>query len=256
MKNATKPQRPSISVVMPAHNEAAGIARCLDALAAQTVQPDEIIVVDNNSTDQTAAIAATYKKVRVVKETAKGVTRARARGYDEAKSDIIARIDADVIVAPNWVETIVETFRLNPEVDALAGPAAVADLSPGGTFLFFWPNKLFRRWHNFSMGCGPFMYGYNCAFRQKVWHTVRHQLEDDAHIIADDVDLSLATLKHGFTIRYVPGMKVKTLWFRSANYQKVQNFYRGDNFGLHKYQLGNRRRQRKGAALGPNHSRH
>ncbi len=63
-----------ISVVVPAYNEEAVIERCLNALVNQIVPVDEILVVDNNSTDRTAEIAEKYREygVRVIRETVQG----------------------------------------------------------------------------------------------------------------------------------------------------------------------------------------
>lgn len=92
-------KRPAVSVVIPAYNEERYLAACLTSLQKQTLKNFETIVVDNNSTDKTAEIARRFG-AKVVKELKQGIIPARERGFREAKAEIIARTDADTIVAP------------------------------------------------------------------------------------------------------------------------------------------------------------
>ncbi|HEX8932548.1 MAG TPA: glycosyltransferase family A protein, partial [Patescibacteria group bacterium] len=98
-----------ISVIIPAYNEEKYIGACIESLLKQNRLPDEIIVVNNNSTDQTAAIASQYP-VKVINEKEQGITPARNRGLNEAQYDIIARTDADTILPPDWIEKIKKHF--------------------------------------------------------------------------------------------------------------------------------------------------
>ena len=109
-----------VSLVIPVYNEESHLAACLDAIAAQTVQPFEVIVVDNNSTDQTVAIAQRYPFVRLLHEKRQGVVFARDRGFTAARGDVIGRTDGDSILAPDWVAEIHRIFA-NPTVDAASG---------------------------------------------------------------------------------------------------------------------------------------
>jgi glycosyltransferase involved in cell wall biosynthesis len=85
----------NISIVIPVYNEAERIAACLESIAAQTVTPLEVIVVDNNSTDATVSIARSFPFVRVITAKCQGVIHARNRGFNAARGEIIGRIDAD-----------------------------------------------------------------------------------------------------------------------------------------------------------------
>src|SRR5437764_1091468 len=111
---------PKISVVIPAFNEEAYIGKCLDAIQRQTFQDFEIIVVDNNCTDKTAEIAKKYN-AQVVQETTQGLTYAREKGFSVARSEIIARTDADSTPDPTWLQIIYDTFTNNPDVVAITG---------------------------------------------------------------------------------------------------------------------------------------
>ncbi|HET6924501.1 MAG TPA: glycosyltransferase family A protein, partial [Candidatus Saccharimonadales bacterium] len=85
----------TISLVIPVYNEEDHLDACLRSVMAQRIPFDEIVVVDNNSTDKTLWIARTFPNVRIVRETRQGVVHARSTGFDHARGDIIARIDAD-----------------------------------------------------------------------------------------------------------------------------------------------------------------
>ncbi|NNE35164.1 MAG: glycosyltransferase family 2 protein [Rhodothermales bacterium] len=97
-----------ISVVVPFFNEEKHIGSCIAALTNQSYPSDdyEIILVDNNSTDGSAAIARRDPRVRVVKEEIQGDYAARNRGIAEATGDIIAFTDADTAPVRNWLAMV------------------------------------------------------------------------------------------------------------------------------------------------------
>ena len=117
------------SIVVPAYNEAAYLGRALDSLLHQDYNGRyEVIVVDNNSTDGTAAIAAQYG-VPVVKEPQQGVCAARQRGVDCATGEIIISTDADTTQPRDWLRTIDARFAESEQVVAVAGPCRYQDPS-------------------------------------------------------------------------------------------------------------------------------
>jgi glycosyltransferase involved in cell wall biosynthesis len=114
------PETPRISVIVPARNAAATLARCLDALSAQKTDDIELIVVDDNSTDQTAAIASRYQVNLIALPQHAGVSAARNRGAEASRGEVLLFIDADVILAPGGMSRILNTMA-RPEVGALIG---------------------------------------------------------------------------------------------------------------------------------------
>ena len=126
----------NISIVIPAYNEENYIGDCLQSIIAnRTDDILEIIVINNASTDGTAAAAKKFSGVRVVHEPQKGLTRARQRGLMEAKGDLIAYLDADTRMPPGWVATVKKEFAEHPEMVSLSGPFHYYDLPPSKKIL-------------------------------------------------------------------------------------------------------------------------
>jgi glycosyltransferase involved in cell wall biosynthesis len=195
--------RPLISVVIPAYNEEKYLPSCLGAIKKQTFKDFELIVVDNNSKDKTAKVARKYG-ARVVKETKQGMIPARERGFKEAEAEIIARTDADTVVAPDWLEVIYETFQKKTEVVAMTGPW----LSPNRKL----PDKITQSYSYFiSVRLGKMMSGHvyllgpNYALRKSVWKKVK-VIKDDRKV-HEDIDLSCHLANEG-EILYNHKMKV------------------------------------------------
>lgn len=232
---------PTVSVVIPMYNEAHIIERCLHALLAQRDQPDEIIVVDNGSTDGCAAIAQLFPLVTVVSEPRKGITFARQAGFDAATCDVIARIDADTLVHPEWIARIREDFA-SPDIDGQGGGASIAELSPGKLFWFSWWYLGFRFWHQRSIGVTPMLYGFNSAFRRSAWLAAREHVTMGDDQISEDVDVTIALLKTGHRLRFAPRMRVKARLFRSIDREKLKRYYETDSMTLTRHRFGNEKR--------------
>lgn len=100
-----------VSVVVPAYNEQKNIAATIaDILNQDFAEPIELLVVDNNCTDNTALISSKLG-ARVVPEKEKGTRFAYHRGFADATGDIIVMINADVRVDSNWLSTIVNEYK-------------------------------------------------------------------------------------------------------------------------------------------------
>lgn len=118
--------RPRYSVVIPCHNEALYIADTLNSLGKQSFSGEvEIIIVDNNCSDNTVAIAREFDVV-IVKEECPGVCSARQAGTAAARGEIVISTDADTTFEKDWLAKIDENFRRQNCV-AVAGPCAYSD---------------------------------------------------------------------------------------------------------------------------------
>ena len=120
----------TISVVIPAYNEEKYLATCLESLKQYGGDVAEILVVNNGSSDKTAAVAGQFSGVRVVDEVVKGTSNARQRGFLETKGDIIAYLDADTRMPAHWLEKIKASFEADQRLVAVSGPYVYDGLSP------------------------------------------------------------------------------------------------------------------------------
>jgi glycosyltransferase involved in cell wall biosynthesis len=118
--------RPTITVVVPVYNAEAFVEESLTAVLSQTRPPDEVVVVDDGSTDGTRdALAPFGAAIRVVSQENRGHPGAYDRGFTEATGDYVARCDADDIWEPVKLERQHAAVVARPEVDIAFGGAWV-----------------------------------------------------------------------------------------------------------------------------------
>jgi glycosyltransferase involved in cell wall biosynthesis len=111
----------TISVIVCAHNEEKFLAACLCSLLAQSRLPDEILLINNASSDGTGRVARAIPGVRVIDEPRKGLVVARERGRREAKGDLLVYVDADCRAPLTWLERIERRFIRDEDLLALSG---------------------------------------------------------------------------------------------------------------------------------------
>lgn len=187
------------SVIVPSLNDAIMLEQCLTALDGQTLLADEVIVVDNGSTDNTVDVALLHG-ARVVTEPRRGIPQATAAGFDAARSELLLRLDADSIPPADWVESIVHAFQTEPGLDALSGPGRFYGRNPvvrwiaKNCYLALYPAILGRLFGH------EVLFGSNLALRAEAWRTLRGRVHIDRADVHDDLDL---------TINLVPGMGVR-----------------------------------------------
>lgn len=160
---------PRFSVVVPAFNESACVADCLRSLANQDFAGTyEVIVVDNNSTDRTAAIARSLGAT-VVHEERPGVCAARQAGTALARGEIVVSTDADTTFDPTWLSRIDRAFSRHPACVAVAGPCRFAKGRPLWGALY--PHLLFGLVALVRLVTGRVFYvtATNIAFRKGAW---------------------------------------------------------------------------------------
>lgn len=200
----TKAPMLTISIVIPAYNEEHHLKACLDSIAKQTVVPDEVLVVDNNSTDQTVAVAKSYPFVRVLKEKRQGVLHVRNRGFNTVKTDIIARIDADNQMIPTWVERIKELFK-DEALAAVTGPMYFYDM-PLREDNYFAEHLIKSSLYKYDKQF-PFLLGGNMAIRRIAWLAVKDET-CSLKTIHEDMDLAIHLHKQGMNLLYDSGLRV------------------------------------------------
>ena len=95
-----------LSIIIPAYNAEAYLPQCLDSILAQEHQGCEVIVVDDGSTDGTAALLDCYHDVKVIHQENRGMSTARNRGLDEARGEYILFVDSDDLLTDGTLTTL------------------------------------------------------------------------------------------------------------------------------------------------------
>ncbi len=114
-----------ISIVVPVYNRAGIVGRTLDSIAAQTFRPLHVVIVDNNSTDNTLSVITDWKAklndeqlaVDILQEPIAGACNARNAGLRAADSEYVMFFDSDDVMAPCHVERAMRIFEANPDAD-------------------------------------------------------------------------------------------------------------------------------------------
>jgi glycosyltransferase involved in cell wall biosynthesis len=121
-----------LSIVIPAYNEQDYLPDCLRHVMAEVARCAdpagvEVLVIDNASTDATAAVAAAVAGVRVVHEPRKGLTRARQAGLEAARGEVLGFVDADTRMPRGWIDSVLGGFAADPAVVCVSGPYVYHD---------------------------------------------------------------------------------------------------------------------------------
>ena len=197
----------AISVVIPVFNDAEMLRVCLAALAAQTRAADEVIVVDNGSSDSSARVA-TECGARVVFEPLRGIFPATAAGFDAATGDIVARLDADSRPEPDWLERIESLLSTQNGLTAVTGPGEFYDANAALRWIgrviyiggYFWAIGIL-------LGHPP-LFGSNFAMPMAMWLRVRGTVNSRMREVHDDLDLSYH-LQPDMDVVYDVSLRVK-----------------------------------------------
>jgi glycosyltransferase involved in cell wall biosynthesis len=224
-----------VSVTIPVLNEEDLIGECLENLRQQSDPVDEIIVVDNGSTDSTVDIARATPGVTVISEPRRGVTYARNAGFAASTGDILGRIDADTFVSPGWAAAIRHAFATDPDLSGLAGPAGLTRFSRGDRVVGRAAYEAFRLVHERTIGEGPLMYGHNMALRRAAWDRISDLVTMGDDRISEDVDIALALKYTNQRVAYEPGMLVTIAAERTVHPGKLRRYRRADRLTTAKY---------------------
>lgn len=187
-----KPPNPRVSIVIPCYNEERFIGRTLESLKKQNYSHGyEVIVVDNNCTDKTVAVAKSYG-VRIIRENTPGVCWARQAGTEAANGKIIVSTDADTTFSSNWLQNIEQAFQQNKKCVAVAGPCSFSD---GPWWGKIYPKLLFGTVSIFTRIINRPFYitATNIAFKKSAWEQYNTALTQGG----DELELLHALEKKG-----------------------------------------------------------
>lgn len=188
-----------VSVVIPCYNDAAFLERALISLSTQTRQPHQVIVVDNNSTDTTSAVAGAFAGVELLYEHKQGILPATTTGYNAATGDVIVRIDADTHPSESFIADITHMWERIFSYNQYAPKKVVAAI---GNAKFDNPGLLGRVASRAYMGAyyattrsalGHYpLFGTNFSMITSWWQDIRASVDTTVQEVHDDLHLSFA----------------------------------------------------------------
>lgn len=234
----------SLSVVIPSYDDAEMLRRCLAALAAQTRRADEVIVVDNDSIDDTAEVARAAG-ARLVKQPRHGIFPSTAAGFDAARGDLLGRLDADSVPPVDWVAEVLAAFEEDPTLDALSGPGEFY----GANRVVHW---IAEHWYigGYRVVVGavlghPILFGSNLALRRSVWLVAEPHTHHDRADVHDDLDLTI-NLPPGTHVRFdrhlVVGVSARPFDDLAGLARRVRMAFRTFSVNFNEQSLWSRRR--------------
>lgn len=221
----------AVSLILTVLDEGSALHKLFRSIRRQTRRPDEIVVVDGGSTDDTVAILDSYADelpLRVIVEPAANISRGRNVAIKAARHEVVAVTDAGVRLDPQWLERLMVHFERDTPADFVSGffrpdPHGVFEVALAATTLPA-PEE---------MGQGRFMpSSRSVAFRRDVWQAVGGYPEWADY--SEDVLFDLAIMNAGYEIEYEAKAVV---YFRPrsnlpAFARQYRNYAYGDGQGL------------------------
>jgi len=215
-------------IVIPAHNEATSIGKTLQSLAKQTHLPTKIVVVNDNSTDQTSEVVNSFKAknpfIELVENHSSAahlpgskIINAFYKGFEKLDSnyDVLCKFDADLIFPENYLERLAEEFQLNK------------NLGMAGGFCYVQKNNT---WKLESLTNKDHIRGALKAYRKECFKAIGGLKPSMGWDTVDE----LLCLYHGWEIKTLPDLHVKHLRPTGNTYNKAAKYKQGEAF----YKLG------------------
>lgn len=212
-----------ISFIIPVYNEENTIERCLDAITSESCGDDEIIVVDNGSTDNSVKIVRVYDKVQLLEKPGITIAALRNIGAEKAQGDILAFIDADCVICRGWRAHVVNT--LNNEGITACG--SKIDLPANAC----WIEKAWFSQKKTTVGVVRYINSGNLAIKKTIFAEIKGF--NEKLITGEDSELGWRLNSNGYVVFENPDIKAihlgnpKDLW----NFYKQQRWHGIGMFG-------------------------
>lgn len=212
---------PIVTVVVCTYSRKDLLYKCLESLVSQTVSKNlyEVLVIDNNSKDNTQEVVKRFIKTRVhirnIKADIQGLSHARNIGWKHARGVYVAYIDDDAIAEPDWIEQIIQFINTNPKSHVFGGPYKRFSNKPI-------PEWFPKNWGNLNLGHetkilkNEWLSGSNIIFNKLIFNkyggfNTDLGMKGDKILYGEETELLLKLKKGGEPIYYVPAISVKHL---------------------------------------------
>lgn len=201
MAKKTKQSFPSASIIIPAYNAENHLQACLDALLQQTIHPEEIIVVDDGSTDGTRTIAESFSLVTYLTQKNQGPAKARNAGAKKASGDIILFIDSDCVPEKNWLEEMLKPFE---DENVVGVQGAYKTKQKSLTARFDQLDIEYRYERMKKKETIDWIGTYSAAYKRKVFLDARGFDETFPKASGEDSELSYRLAERGMILKFAP----------------------------------------------------
>ncbi len=195
-------KKESVSVAIPVYNGEKYVSVCIESLLNQTMKPDEIIVIDDGSTDDTIEIASQHPIKLLKHEKNKGLAEARNTSLKNAVGDIIIFIDCDAKAENDYIENMVKNYT----EDTIAGVGGKAIEIPLGGLANNY-RSLFNVQEWGERGETDFLRGVCFSFRKAVLEEIGG-FNPYHRTNGEDVDICRRIVNRGYKLIYDPAVKV------------------------------------------------
>jgi glycosyltransferase involved in cell wall biosynthesis len=236
---------PKVSVYIPAYNAAEFLGSCIEALLAQSLPADEILVIDDGSRDDSAGIGRGYPGVTVIRHPVnKGLGAARNTAIRTARNELVASIDADCVAHPDWLAELAK----NLSDSRVVGVGGKLTEGVQRTVADRWrAAHMPQHWGNYPIVNPRFLFGSNNLFRKTV---VLDALgyNESMRTNGEDVDLCMRIRAKGWNVAYVPSALV-THMRHDTKRSILDAYWRWWRFGVNAYANGVRVRSVIGHAI-------
>jgi len=245
-------QWPLVTVAVCTRDRTESLRGCLDALVELDYPALDLLVVDNApGSDASERLVRQYPAVRYVCEPRPGLDWARNRAIAEARGEIIAYTDDDVVVDGGWAKALAEVFAEDPQVMAVTGLVVPYELETDAQLLFEcyggFGRGFVRRWYRrdpgkgskdtLHIGAGRFGTGANMAYRRSLFECIGgFDPALDVGTVTNgggDLEMFFRVLQEGYTLVYEPAAVVRHCHRR--DYAQLRTQLTNNGIGLYAY---------------------
>jgi GT2 family glycosyltransferase len=192
----------TVTAAIPCYNGASFLGGAIESLLAQTRPAEEILVIDDGSTDGSVEIARNYPVALVQHGNNRGLAAARNTAISRAQCDIIAFLDVDAVAAPDWLEVLLSGYE--PHIGGVGGQGIEANI-----------HSLADRWRQAhasqNHGQRPkeveYLVGLCMSFRREALERVGG-FDLAFRTNGEDMDIGMRLTAAGYRLRYVPEARV------------------------------------------------
>ncbi|MBZ9577955.1 glycosyltransferase family 2 protein [Patescibacteria group bacterium] len=225
-----------LSLYIPCFNAEAYVEEALKGVFKQGLAPDEVIVIDDASTDRTVDIVSRYP-VRLIRHTNNaGLASSRNTAIKNTNAEFIAALDADCIPKPDWLESLMKRFD-SPKIAGVGGRLLEAHSS---SVFDLWRRVHMKQYWIDEQTAPPFLFGSNAVFRRQA--LVKAGLYNE-HLRNnyEDVDICKQLKQEEYTLIYEPKAiahhlkrdnicsVLNTFWSWNAAYYRDRKYYSNQN---------------------------